>query len=83
MSKLDIRFQSMNSLNPSEHFEVFTDEQEKEVIKELEAKYGHLADEINAVKGYIIVRTIGANLNGNPTPINFTPALLAKLHLPK
>ena len=83
MEKLDVRFQAMDMMNSnSNHEDSFTIESQHAVINELQNKFGYLAEEINKVKGYFRVYTLGNNLNGNVQPIDFTPELLKKLHNP-
>lgn len=60
--KLDIRFEKI----PYTGSDTLTVETMQTIINTLQAKFGHLAQEMNKTNGYFVVKTMGDNVYGNP-----------------
>lgn len=70
--KLDIRFIPIDSMNPYIINEPFSDENAERIKNELQAKLGHLSDEIASSEGHIKVYTLGNSVVGKPQFVNFS-----------
>jgi hypothetical protein len=74
--KLDIRYQPLGNREKT-----ISDSIKQEIETQLESLYGHLAPEMKATNGYVLVYTLDGTIYGTPQIINCSDAVLGKIVL--